>query len=106
MAYTPRTVGNDVKVTELEIAVTDINALPKVTMASIMVDKGKAVDPQSESVMEGQTGHGHADGGSTRTSPGDDIPDDEKITVTLTHGSRQLRQDYRLSTTAFRHRER
>ena len=54
MAYTSGTLGNDVKLAELEITVTDVNALPAVK-ATIVDDKGKALDPQPESVMEGET---------------------------------------------------
>ena len=54
MAYASGTLGNDVKLTELEITVSDVNALPAV-MATIVDDKGKALDPQPESVMEGET---------------------------------------------------
>ena len=53
-AYTSGTLGNDVMLAELEITVADINALPAVE-AMIVDDKGKALDPQPESVMEGET---------------------------------------------------
>ena len=53
-AYTTGTLGNDVKLKDLEIPVTDINALPAV-MATIVDGKGEAVSPKPESVMEGET---------------------------------------------------
>ena len=56
VAYTTGALGNDEMLpgAELEITVADINALPAVE-AMIVDDKGKALDPQPESVMEGET---------------------------------------------------
>ena len=93
MAYTPGTLGNDVKLTELEISVTDVNALPAV-MATIVDDKGKAVDPQPESVMEGDTVKVML---TVVDKDGKAMKAAEKLTVSLTPSSGSS-QDYRLST--------
>jgi hypothetical protein len=93
MAYTSGTLGNDVKLTELEITVTDINALPAVK-AAIVDDKGKAVDPQPESVMEGETLKVML---TVVDKDGKAMKAAEKLTVSLMSSSGSS-QDYRLST--------
>ena len=93
MAYTPGTLGNDVKLTELEITVTDINALPAVE-AMIVDDKGKALDPQPESVMEGETVKVML---TVVDKDGKAMKAAEKLTVSLMPSSGSS-QDYRLST--------
>ena len=93
MAYTPGTLGNDVKLTELEITVTDINALPAVE-ATIVDDKGKALDPQPESVMEGETVKVML---TVVDKDGKAMEAAEKLTVSLMPSSGSS-QDYRLST--------
>ena len=93
MAYTPGTLGNDVKLAELEITVSDVNALPAV-MATIVDDKGKAVDPQPESVMEGETVKVML---TVVDKDGKAMEAAEKLTVSLMTSSGDS-QDYRLST--------
>ncbi len=93
MAYTPGTLGNDVKLTELEITVTDINALPAVE-ATIVDDKGKALDPQPDSVMEGETVKVML---TVVDKDGKAMEAAEKLTVSLMPSSGSS-QDYRLST--------
>ena len=93
MAYTPGTLGNDVKLTELEITVTDINALPAVE-ATIVDDKGKTLDPQPESVMEGETVKVML---TVVDKDGKAMEAAEKLTVSLMPSSGSS-QDYRLST--------
>ena len=93
MAYTSGTLGNDVKLTELEITVTDINSLPLVK-AMIVDDKGKALDPQPESVMEGETVKVML---TVVDKDGKAMKAAEKLTVSLMPSSGSS-QDYRLST--------
>ena len=93
MAYTPGTLGNDVKLAELEISVTDVNALPAVK-ATIVDDKGKAVAPQPESVMEGETVKVML---TVVDKDGKAMKAAEKLTVSLMPSSGDS-QDYRLST--------
>ncbi|MDE0193008.1 MAG: fibronectin type III domain-containing protein, partial [Gammaproteobacteria bacterium] len=93
MAYTSGTLGNDVKLAELEITVSDVNALPAV-MATIVDDKGKAVDPQPESVMEGETVKVML---TVVDKDGKAMEAAEKLTVSLMPSSGDS-QDYRLST--------
>ena len=56
VAYTTGALGNDEMLpgAELEITVADVNALPAIE-AMLVDDKGKALDPQPDSVMEGDT---------------------------------------------------
>ena len=93
MAYADGTLGNDVKLTELEITVTDDHALPAVE-AMIVDDKGKALDPQPESVMEGETVKVML---TVVDEDGKAKKADEKLTVSLMPSSGDS-QDYRLST--------
>ncbi|MCY4573047.1 MAG: fibronectin type III domain-containing protein, partial [Gemmatimonadetes bacterium] len=93
MAYTPGTLGNDVKLAELEITVTDINALPDIG-AMFVDDKGVALDPQPESKMEGETVKVML---TVVDKDGKAIEAAEKLTVSLTPSSGSS-QDYRLST--------
>ena len=93
MAYTSGTLGNDVKLTELEITVTDGNALPAVE-AMIVDDKGKALDPQPESVMEGETVKVML---TVVDKDGKAMKAAEKLSVSLMPSSGSS-QDYRLST--------
>ena len=93
MAYTSGTLGNDVKLTELEISVTDVNALPAVK-ATIVDGKGKAVDPQPESVMEGETVKVML---TVVDKDGKAMKAAEKLTVSLMPSNGDS-QDYRLST--------
>jgi len=93
MAYTPGSLGNDVKLAELEISVTDVNALPAVK-ATIVDDKGKAVAPQPESVMEGETVKVML---TVVDKDGKAMKAAEKLTVSLMPSSGDS-QDYRLST--------
>ena len=76
------------------LKVLDQHKLPTVTLGSIMVD-GAAV---MNSLMEGETGTVMlmVDRGTAT----DDIPDDEAVTVTLTHGaaSSASAADYSLSS--------
>ena len=53
-AYTSGTLGNDVKIAEVDITIEDVNALPAVK-ATFVDDKGMALSPQPESAMEGDT---------------------------------------------------
>ena len=92
-AYTTGTLGNDMKLTELEIPVTDVNALPDVT--ATLVDKdGKALDPQPDSVKEGETvmimlTAVDKDGKAKKAA--------EKLTIMLTPTGSADAADYRLS---------
>ena len=80
--------------TSLDITVTDANALPAVK--ATLVDKdGKALDPQPESVMEGETVKVmltavDKDGKATKAA--------EKLTITLMPTGTADASDYRLSS--------
>ncbi|MCY4372930.1 MAG: fibronectin type III domain-containing protein, partial [Spirochaetaceae bacterium] len=93
MAYAGGTLGNDVKLAELEISVTDVNELPAVE-ATIVDDKGKALDPQPESAMEGETVKVML---TVVDKDGKAMKAEEKLTVSLMPSSGSS-QDYRLST--------
>ena len=94
-AYTPGTLGNEVMLTELEITVADVNALPMVE-AMLVDDKGKALDPQPESVMEGETVNVMLTVVDKDRKPLEDGAA-EKLSVSLMPSSGSS-ADYRLST--------
>ena len=89
-AYTDR----DGEFASLDITITDANALPAVE--ATLVDKdGKALDPQPESVMEGETVKVmltvvDKDGKATKAA--------EKLTITLMPTGTADASDYRLSS--------
>ena len=91
-AASPTTAG-DMVGDAVMLTVVDQHKLPTVTMGPIMVD-GAAVT----SLKEGQTGTVTLM--ADRGTPTDDVPDGEKITVTLTHGaaSSASAADYSLSS--------
>ena len=92
-AYTPGTLGNDVMLAELDITVTDINALPGIK--GTLVDKdGKDLDPQPETAMEGETVKIKL---TAVDKDGKAVDAAETLTVSLTPSSGSS-QDYRLST--------
>ena len=93
-AYTTGTLGNDVKIAELDITITDVNALPAVK-ATLVDDKGKALDPQPESVMEGDTVKVML---TVVDKDGKAMKAAEKLTVSLMATGTADGQDYRLST--------
>ena len=93
-AYTKGTLGNDVKIAELDITITDINALPAVK-ATLVDDKGKALDPQPKSVMEGDTVKIML---TAVDKDGKAIKAAEKLSVSLMPSGSADSQDYRLST--------
>ena len=93
-AYTSGTLGNDVKIAELDITIEDINALPAVK-ATIVDDKGKALDPQPKSVMEGDTVKIML---TVVDKDGKAIKAAEKLSVSLMPSGDADSQDYRLST--------
>ena len=83
--------------TSVDITVKDANALPAVK-ATLVDDKGKALDPQPESVMEGESVHVmltavDKDGKNMKTA--------EKLTITLMPTGTADAQDYRLSSQSF-----
>ncbi len=94
-AYITGALGNDEMLpgAELEITVADINALPAIE-ATIVDDKGKALDPQPESVMEGETVKVML---TVVDKDGKAMEAAEKLTVSLMPSSGSS-QDYRLST--------
>ena len=96
-AYSSGTLGNDVKLTEMEITITDVNALPAVN--ATLVDKdGKALDPQPESVMEGETVKVML---TAVDKDGKAMKAAEKLTITLMPTGAADAQDYRLSNQSF-----
>ena len=89
-AYTER----EGELASLDITVTDANALPRVK-ATIVDDKGKAEDPQPESVMEGETVKVML----TAIDKDDKaMKAAEKLTITLMPTGSADAQDYRLSS--------
>ena len=93
-AYTSGTLGNDVAIDELDITITDANALPAVK-ATLVDDDGKALDPQPESVMEGETVKVML---TVVDKDGKAMKAGEKLTITLMPTGMADGQDYRLST--------
>ncbi|MCY4573591.1 MAG: fibronectin type III domain-containing protein, partial [Gemmatimonadetes bacterium] len=93
-AYTSGTLGNDVEIASLDITITDANALPMVK-AEVVDKDGKALDPQPESVMEGETVKVKLtvvdkDGKAAKAA--------EKLSISLMPTGMADGQDYRLST--------
>ena len=92
-AYTSGTLGNDVMIAEIEITVADASALPAVE-AMVVDDKGKALDPQPDSVTEGETVKVML---TVVDEDGKDMEAPEKLSVSLMPSSGSS-ADYRLST--------
>ena len=91
-ATSPTTPGDQVG-DDVMLKVVDQHKLPKVTMESIMVDGAEVT-----SLKEGETGTVTLI--APRGTATDDVPDDEKITIALTHGaaSSASAADYSLSS--------
>ena len=85
------------KFTSLDITVKDANALPAVK-ATLVDDKGKALDPQPESVMEGESVHVML---TAVDKDGKNMKAAEKLTITLMPTGTADAQDYRLSSQSF-----
>ena len=81
----------------LDITITDANALPAVK-ATLVDDKGKALDPEPESVMEGESVHVML---TAVDKDGKNMKAAEKLTITLMPTGTADAQDYRLSSQSF-----
>ncbi|MCY4669827.1 MAG: fibronectin type III domain-containing protein [Rhodococcus sp.] len=92
-AYTDR----DGEFASLDITVTDANALPAVK-ATLVDDDGDALDPQPESVMEGETVKVML---TAIDKDGKNMKAAEKLTITLMPTGTADAQDYRLSSQSF-----
>ena len=92
-AYTSGTLGNDVKIAELDITITDANKLPTVK-AAFVDSKGAALSPQPTSAAEGDTVKIML---TVVDDKGKAMKAAEKLTISLMPTSGDG-QDYRLST--------
>ena len=90
-------LGAQTEIASLDITVTDANALPAVK-ATLVDDKGNALDPQPESVMEGETVKVML---TAVDKDGKAMKAAEKLTITLMPTGSADGQDYRLSSQSF-----
>ena len=87
------TEGNLVEEDALPIAVADVNGLPAVA-AAVVDGNGRALDPQPESVKEGETIKVKL---TSVDEDGNALPFGEKLSVSLTPAGTADSQDYTLS---------